>query len=90
MALRGDSGWQMEKTLAECMRHTFDNEIAADVTFEVGPPGGATVNIRAHKVILISRCEVFQAMFSSRMTESYSSRVRVEDIDADTFKELLL
>ena len=87
--IRGETGWQTKKTLVECMRYAFDNEITADVSFEVGPPDGTTVNIRAHKVILISRSEVFEAMFSSGMTECKSSRVRVEDIDADTFKDLL-
>ena len=93
MALRGESGWQTEKTLAECMRYTFDNEIGADVIFEVGPPDGDTVNIRAHKVILISRCEVFEAMFSSGMAECKSgpyAMVRVVDIHPDIFKDLLL
>ncbi len=90
MALRGESGWQTEKTLAECMQYTLDNEIAADVIFEVGPPDGDTVDIRAHKLLLISRCEVFQAMFSSGMIESNSARVRVEDIDPAIFRELLL
>ena len=88
----GETGWPTEKTLAECMRYQFDNEIGADVIFEVGPPDGDTVNIMAHKYMLISRSEVFEAMFSSGMSECRSgphARVRVEDIDPATFKDLL-
>ena len=50
------------------------------------------VIIRAHKLILISRSAVFEAMFSSGMTESRCGRdvkIRIEDIDPDTFMELL-
>ena len=90
MALRGETGWQTEKTLAECMRYMFDNDLGADVIFEVGPPDGDNVYIRAQKFMLISRSEVFEAMFSSGMAECKSSRVRVEDIAADIFKDLLL
>src|SRR6218665_3973986 len=95
MALRvqGENGWQLEKTLSECMRYMFDNERATDVIFEVGPPDGATVNIRAHKFMLISRSAVFEAMLSSGMSECRSgphATIRVEDIDAAIFKDLLL
>ena len=93
MALRGESGWQTDKTLAECMSYAVDSEVGADVIFEVGPPDGDTVNIWAHKVILISRCEVFEAMFSSGMAECKSgpyAMVRVVDIHPDIFKGLLL
>jgi len=90
MALRG---WQPEKTVLECMRHMVDNEIGADVIFEVGPLDGETVNIRAHKYMLISRCEVFEAMFSSGMAECTSgpcAMVRIVDIQPDISKDLLL
>ena len=93
MALRGENGWQSEKTLVECMRYMLDNEIATDVCFEVGPPDGATVRMRAHKFMLISRSAVFEAMFSSGMAECQNGpdvTIRVEDIDAAIFKDLLL
>src|SRR6218665_16304 len=92
MATRGEIGWQSEKTLAECMRYMLDNEISTDVCFEVGPPDGATVDIRAHKLILMSRSPVFEAMFSSGMTEGRNEKdvkIRIEDINPDVFKELL-
>ena len=88
-----ETGWQSEKTLAECMRYVLDNEVGTDVCFEVGPPDGETVKIQAHKFMLISRSPVFQAMFSSGMAECRSgphATIRVEDIDAAIFKDLLL
>src|SRR6218665_110456 len=93
MALRGDIEWQSERTLSECMRYKFDNEIATDVCFKVGPPGGATVYIRAHKYMLTSRSAVFEAMFLSGMAECQSgpeSTIIVEDIDAEILKDLLV
>ena len=93
LRVRGENGWQSEMTMSECMQYMFDNEIATDVIFEVGPPDGATVNIRAHKFMLISRSAVFEAMLSSGMTECRNgphSTIRIEDIDAAIFKDLLL
>ena len=92
MATRGEIGWQSDKTLGECMRYMLDNEIATDVCFEVGPPDGATVNVRTHKLILISRSAVFEAMFSSGMHESRNGedvKIRIEDINPEIFKQLL-
>jgi len=74
------------------MRYMLDNEISTDVCFMVGPPDGATVDIRAHKLILISRSPVFEAMFSSGMTQIRNReevKIRIEDINPDVFKELL-
>src|SRR6218665_114352 len=93
MALRGDIEWQSERTLSECMRYMLDNEIATDVCFKVGPPDGATVNIRAHRYMLISRSAVFEAMFSSGMAECQSepeATIRVEDIDATILRDILV
>ena len=95
MAQRLETGWQSEKTLSECMRYMLDNEIATDVCFEVGPPDQQqiTVNIRAHKYMLMSSSAVFEAMFSSGMTECRSgpdAKIRIEDIDAGIFRDLLV
>ena len=92
MVSRVNIGWQSDKTLVECMLYMLDNEISTDVCFEVGPSDGATVNIRAHKLILAARSSVFEAMFSSGMTECRSGKdekIRIEDIDADIFKVFL-
>lgn len=92
MAERREADWQSERTLAECMRYMWDNEISTDVCFEVGPPGGDTVKFHAHKYMLISRSPVFEAMFSSGMVECRDhpeAKVRVEDVDGSIFKEIL-
>jgi len=91
MATQGEYRWQLEKTLTECMRYMLDNEISTDVCFKVGPPDGQTVMFRAHKYMLMARSPVFEAMFSSGMTECSEpeAKVRIEDIDADAFKEVL-
>src|SRR6218665_3626307 len=92
MASRGGLGWQSEKTLVECMRYMLDNEIATDVCFEVGPEDGPTVEIRAHKFMLISRCPVFEAMMSTEMAETKDekeAKIRIVDIDEEVFKQLL-
>ena len=84
--------WQIEKTLAECMRYMLDNEISTDVCFEVESADGEIVKFRAHKYMLISRSPVFAAMFASGMTECRGhpeEKVRIEDIYADEFKEIL-
>ena len=92
MASRGEFGWQSHKTLAECMCYMLHNEIATDVCFEVGPPDGAIVNIRAHKYMLLSRSPVFEALFSSELSETKSEsevKIRIVDISAEVFKLLL-
>lgn len=90
MTSRPETDWQSEN-LVDSFQFMLDNEISTDVCFEVGPPDGPTVNIWAHKVVLIACSPVFEAMFSSGMAECSrpEAKVRVEDIDSDTFKELL-
>ena len=82
------------KTLVEHMRCMLDKaEKTGDVCFEVGPTGGETVIIRAHKCMLTSRSDCFVTMFSIKMSECVggpNKPIRVEDIDAATFKNLLL
>ena len=81
------------KTLVECMRYRLENEKGMDICFEVGPKGGETDDIPAHKLTLISRSECFATMFSIGMSECISgpdTPIRVEDIDADIFKDFLL
>lgn len=84
----GKRGWQSQKTIIECNRYMLDNEKSTDVCFEVGPPGGATAKIRAHKYVLTSRSEVFEEMFSKTWRER-DTEIRIEDIEKDVFKELL-
>ena len=45
---------------------------------------------QCHKAILAGRSPVFEAMFSHSMKETQENKVTVEDIDADTFEEMLI
>ena len=44
----------------------------------------------AHKVILAARSPVFARMFEHDMQESSSNKVKVDDLDPDTLKEMLV
>ena len=77
----------------ECNRYMLTKGIGTDVCFEVGPKDGEVVNIRAHKYILISRSPVFEVMFCSGMTECNNGpdqKIRIDDIEANTFKDFLM
>src|SRR6218665_677911 len=90
--VKGSRGWQSEKTLVECMRYMLNNKVSTDVCFEVGPEDGPTVEIQAHKFMLISRCPVFEEMMSSEMSETENkaeANIRIVDINAKVFKLLL-
>ena len=64
----------------------IDDEQFHDVTFVL--KDGATV--RAHKVILASRCERFRGMFSSGMVESeYQAAIHIPNVKKKTFVSLL-
>lgn len=62
--------------------------------FETGDQADVSFNVQgevipAHKVILTTRCEYFQAMFNSGLEESESKEITVPDIDPKVFKALL-
>ena len=46
--------------------------------------------LRAHKAILTARVPYFERLFASGMKEAETNRIRVEDVDADTFRQFLL
>lgn len=80
--------WRSGKTLAECNRYMLDNQLVCDVSFEVGPEGGATEIIPAHKYPLATRSPVFYAMFNGELRER-DKTIRVVDIASDTFRDML-
>ncbi|XP_055951357.1 TD and POZ domain-containing protein 1-like [Argiope bruennichi] len=49
-----------------------------------------TETFPAHKLILSARSPVFRAMFTNNMKENIKECVRIEDLDADTVRRLLL
>jgi len=92
MASPKETEWQSGKTLEQRVQYMLDNEIATDVCFEVGPPDDTPVEIRAHKFMLISGSPVFEAMFSSKMSETKNeseAKIRIVDINAEIFQLLL-
>ncbi|GBM66607.1 Speckle-type POZ protein [Araneus ventricosus] len=50
----------------------------------------ATETFPAHKTILSARSPVFEAMFTSNMKEKIEECVRIDDLDAETVKRMLL
>jgi hypothetical protein len=80
--------WQVGRGLGDCLLAVFQQELLADVTFTF-EEGGATVRIRAHRLLLISRSPVFQAMFYGSMPDS-SDEIEITDISSDCFRLLLM
>jgi len=88
--MHGD--WQQGKSVLECNLYMLDQELATDVTFEVGPSDGPPGIVHAHKYILISRSSIFEAMFCGSMIESRAGRddkICITDVEVDIFREML-
>ncbi|XP_073814354.1 uncharacterized protein [Musca autumnalis] len=47
------------------------------------------IELKAHKLILRTRSEVFAAMLSCDFLENQTNRITIDDIDADVLKEML-
>ncbi|CAG9764147.1 unnamed protein product [Ceutorhynchus assimilis] len=82
---------QIEKTLlsvdCELSKHfedLFENQKLTDITFCIQGR-----QLKAHKTILISRSEVFRAMFESDMEESLTNKIEITDIEYNVFKAML-
>jgi len=86
-----DTAWQESKSLSQRNRYMLENEIATDVCFEFRSPGNSVTLVRAHTFMLIRSSPVFEAMFCGGMCEARADRdnIKIEDIDAKTFKEML-
>ena len=92
MAQRGDTDWQKNKSVLECNRYMFESTIASDVVFRVHSPDGATVDIPAHKYVLIARSPVFEALFCGGFSDPSSAdcgKVEISDVEPEAFRELL-
>ncbi len=84
-----DYDWQCYKSLPECTLHLLEQQVACDVTFLVGPQEGERKEIQAHKLILLARSPVFQAMFCGALAENSGSSINIPDIDPDVFMQML-
>ncbi|CAH0473247.1 unnamed protein product [Peronospora belbahrii] len=69
------------------MRELFLNGVGSDVTLEVGPDREI---LRVHRLILTTRCEIFEAMFRrGAMRESEDGVVRIEDHSIEMVSKML-
>ena len=62
----------------------FDSGKESDVTFVVQGE-----KIQAHKLVLTTRCEHFESIFDSGMSETLLIEVEINDIKPRAFKEFL-
>ena len=67
-------------------KRLLDTGFRHDVTFRVGENGDL---IKAHRLILAQRSQVFESMLFGRFTEQSSSVIDVEDVDPTGFRCLL-
>ncbi|KAJ8544271.1 hypothetical protein ON010_g11997 [Phytophthora cinnamomi] len=69
------------------MRELFLSEAGSDITLEVGPDREI---LRAHRLILTTRCEIFEAMFRpGAMRESEVGVVQIEDHSPEMVSKML-
>lgn len=80
--------WREGKSLVQCNRYILEQEVACDVHFIVGQAENRR-RIGAHKTILMTRSNVFFAMFEGTMAE-LGSVITIPDIDPFSFKLMLL
>ena len=98
--LAGDEGWQDELSLCDRQKKLFLNDFLSDVTFFVGlivdPEEQKSISsvrlhrIPAHKFILATSNQVFQAMFFGPLAKaSDQSEVKVLDMEPEAFIAIL-
>lgn len=83
----GNQDWRTGRNAAQCNRYMFENQLHCDITFMVGS-GDQKQEISAHKYILISRSEVFEAMLVGPLHE-HSNMIEIPDVDPASFRKLL-
>jgi hypothetical protein len=66
-------------------RELLKNKAYCDLTIDIQGK-----KFEAHKLVLIARSPVFEAMFTSNLTESTSNTLKIDDIEPRVFNELLL
>ena len=90
MAEKDTRGWQVGKSLPQCLSHILENEIASDLVFVVSSedPSKAPTRIAAHMFMMKARSPVFEAMCSGDYTES-SNDVHIVDSEPESFREML-
>ena len=89
MQNRGETDWQVGRSVLECNKYMWEKKLAADIVFEVGPSDGQVEQISAHKYVLVSRSPVFEAMFYGALSQNTKDTIRITDVEPDAFKEAL-
>jgi len=75
---------------APALRKLLEDDICTDCTFAVGTNNAI---VKAHRSILIARCEYFRAMFQGGLKESRSEKdtpIPMPDMDEITFRQILI
>ncbi|XP_063449004.1 uncharacterized protein LOC134728350 [Mytilus trossulus] len=82
-----DFDWRKGKNTAECNRYMLEHQLHCDIIFIVGS-GDEKQEISAHKYILITRSEVFEAMIVGPLHE-HSDTIEIPDVNPHSFRKLL-
>lgn len=77
-------GFSKSESLLEDLKTVYDNGKFSDVTLQAGE-----VKFPAHKVILASRSQVFDAMFQHDTKESQTNIVNIENIEPEVLSDML-
>ena len=64
----------------------FSSQDLTDCVFMLGPE--ETV-VKAHKIVLTTRVPYFKNLLGSGMEEAVTGTIRIPDVDADVFKQVL-
>jgi speckle-type POZ protein len=70
--------------LATQFEELFDSMENSDVIFKIGGRP-----FPAHKLILVTRCQVFAVMFKHETKEKLSNEIEIKDVEPDVFHQLL-
>ncbi|XP_046648291.1 uncharacterized protein LOC124338243 [Daphnia pulicaria] len=70
--------------LATQFEELFDSMENSDVIFKIGDRP-----FPAHKLILVTRCQVFAAMFKHETKEKLSNEIEIKNVEPDVFHQLL-
>jgi len=83
--------WQENKSMRERILYMLENEFLTDVCFEMSSPEGSITLVRAHKLFLAAASPVFETMFCGEMMEARPDcgNIKIEDINAEIFKEMI-
>lgn len=85
-----ERGWEIGRSLSECIEGMLEDELASDVTIIVWSSAKGTPNVRIPvlKFILFARSLVFEAMFRGNYLKSEGDDY-INDAQTEPFKEML-